>query len=67
MTVVSMEVKLKTSSILLQDYFKTIFRLIQFNQLDSNKAELVLFHYYSGRMAGWVDQDGNKATQPQLN
>ena len=30
-TLVSMEFKLKTSSRLLQDYFKTIFRLIQFN------------------------------------
>ena len=31
MTVDSMEVKPKTSSLLLQDVFKTIFRLIQFN------------------------------------
>ena len=31
MTVVSMEIKLKTLSRLPQDYFKTIFRLIQFN------------------------------------
>ena len=42
MTVVSMKVRLMTSSRLLQDYFKTIFRLIEFNRgfhLDPAQAE----------------------------